>query len=187
MRRAPPAPGQGQPHHRYSVVLWEGMPRIPELQRWLSPDLGYPDSSRGPRVTGAPSAGGAGPLGMQFSEVSWQPPSTQHAPYLSCAFGGLGGEARAPRSDGADWQGGARCRQSCGRRVAVLRWPGRLGFAGVLSSWTAWFVLTLRDFPDSQICCCCYCLVRVKSVLTVGPTSLSLWGSEASRVWSATG
>lgn len=77
---------------------------------------------------------------MQFSEVSRQPPSTQHAPYLSCAFGELGGEARAPRSDGADWQGG---RQVPVELRAACGCPQMAGLAGLRRS---------AQLVDSLVC-----------------------------------
>ena len=62
------------------------------------PDLGSPNSSHSPQVTGTTSLTPAQcrrgwAFRMQFSEVCWQPLSTQHVSYLSCAFGELGREA----------------------------------------------------------------------------------------------
>lgn len=111
MRECPLHPGQGQLHRQCSVLLWEGIPRIPELRCWLSPRPGDSNSSR-PQVTQDapnpwPSAGGAGPLEMRFSEVCWQPPPS---PYASVVLLENWVEGRGDMTvwPGYDWQGGCQ-------------------------------------------------------------------------------
>ena len=154
---------------------------------WVALTAPTASKSQGPPPPPWPSAGGAGPLGcgsLRFAGIH-RPPSTCLTSVVL-----LENWVERREHDGLTeltGREGARCWQSCGQRVAVLRWPGWPALQEYSAHGQPGFVLTLKDFPDSQTCCCCYSFIRVESILTAGPTSPFLCWSAASRVWLAVG